>query len=828
MPRMMRWLESYWQDLKYALRGLSLNRGFTAVTVVSLALGIGANTGIFSVLDAVLWKMLPVEEPQELVFLDRHDGRQTPFSPGGKFRKFCDISYDLMREFDRRSSVVTGVTTFQGGPMIASIRGELEPVSTLRVDDNFYSVVGVRPHAGRLIQAGDMESGNIVVLSYAYWQRRFGGEPVVGNSISLDGTVYTIGGIAPPEFFGVVPGHGFDISVPLIERELRSTGPPPADPRSGRLFFVIARLKRKVGTEEAGRSLSVLLRQMMHEQRVVLGAGNLIDQHWIEATPASHGLASLRAQYSKPLVAVMTLVFIVLLITCANVANLLLARATVRQKEMAIRASIGAGRQRLVRQLMTESMVLGLAGGTAGLLLAYWTKEGLLALVSIGRAEPIPLDVSLDHRALLFTFAVSIGTGLLYGLAPAWRASGASWTGLGSRTADRRPSNLSKVLVAVEVALSIVLLAGAALFVRSFQNLTTLDAGFHRDHVLMVSINPTLAGMQQTQNRMLYTRVAEGIMALPGVVSASYSRMSPLGGGSSLSGMAPPAYVSPPGEGGPLTYFQSVGPRYFETLGMRVVAGRDFRVEDNEDAPKVIAINEAAARKYFPGQDPIGQRMGHEENRSEFEVIAVVSDARTTNLREPAEVTAYLPVLQAGEARDTVLQIRTTGEPLQLATMIRQVVREVNAAVPVMSVSTLDEWTDRSLALERLVATLATLFGVLALVLASVGLAGVLWFNVARRKNEIGIRMALGAQQGHVIWLVFRESLALVVAGMLVGLPCAIAAAAAARSLLFGLNPADPASLGVAVVVLGLVTLTATYGPARRAARISPMEALRM
>jgi predicted permease len=523
----------------------------------------------------------------------------------------------------------------------------------------------------------------------------------------------------------------------------------------------------------------------------------------------------------------MALVAIVLLITCANVANLLLARAAARQREVAIRASIGAGRRRLVRQLLTESLVLSLASGALGLLLAYWGKEGLIRLASSGRTETLPVNVALDHRALLFTLGISLGTGLLFGLAPAWKGSGVTWMGLAAGSTSTRRSILSRALVSAEVALSIVLVAGAGLFVRTFQNLAQLDAGFRRDHVLTVRVNPTLARMKEPQSRLLYTEIIERINSLPGVVSASYSRMPPLSGGSSLSGIAPPGYISPPAEDGPLTYVESVGPRYFETLGMRLIAGRDFRTEDNQNGPKVIAINETAARKYFPGQNPIGRRMGHGSNRSEFEVIAVLADARRRSLREAADPTVYLPVLQSGDARDTVFQIRTHGDPFQLAPTIRQIVREVNAAVPVMEVNSLEEMANRTLAQEQLVAALSSLFGAMALILAGVGLAGVLSFAVVRRTSEIGIRMALGARQHDVTWMILRESLALALAGIVVGLPCTIAAASAAQSLLFGLTPVDPGTLGFAAVLLAIAALAAAYVPARRAARISPMAALR-
>jgi predicted permease len=554
------------QDARFALRAFRRQPGFAAVAVVTLALGIGANTAIFSVLDAVLWKSLPVRAPEELVFLERYTGGDIATLPGGRFRKFAGINYGLMEAFRERGDVLAGATTFRPGRMVAAAGGEAEPVFGISVDDHFFSVLGVEPFAGRLIHPGDAREGGIAVLSHRYWMRRFGGGEAVGRTLVLNGASYTIAGITPPEFFGLMPGDPFDVAVPLPPGEARAPG-PISDPLTGRLFWVLARLKPGVTTAQADAALTAFLRRTMTEEGLRLRGNDAIDKHRIRSAPAARGLDLLRARFSKPLIAVMALVALVLLITCSNVANLLLARAAARQREMAIRVSIGAGRGRIARQLLTESVMLALGGGALGLAIAKASKDALLYLNGAG-GQPMALDAALDLRALAFTVAVSLGTGLLFGLAPAFSAARPGVGSLFGRATHRlRPASLlSRALVVAQVALSVVLLVGAGLLVRSFQNLTTLDAGYRRDHVLLVSVNPLLARLKESECRDYYRRAWDRINALPGVVAASYSRLAPLSGGSTITAIAPPGYAPPSGQE-LLTWMESVGPRYFQALG---------------------------------------------------------------------------------------------------------------------------------------------------------------------------------------------------------------------------------------------------------------------
>ncbi len=464
--------------------------------------------------------------------------------------------------------------------------------------------------------------------------------------------------------------------------------------------------------------------------------------------------------------------------------------------------------------------------GSPGIAVAYWCLQGLVALVAAG-GDPLVLRVSLDSRTLAFTAAVTIATGLLFGLAPAWRSSRAGVDTLAQRSGDRgRPASMpSRLLVVAQVMLSMVLLVGAGLFVRTFRNLVTLDAGYQRTNVLAVGLDPQLAGLKGPRVATLYRRTLERLAVLPGVQSASFERNRPLSGGGSLSGIRPPGYV---GDEELITWFEEVGPRYFETLGMRLVAGRDFRMEDDIDAPKVIAINETAARAFFPNQNPLGRRMGGRGPRfDDYEVVAVVADARHVNLREPPKVMVYLPALQDPNIRSTSILVRTTGDPLPLADDVRQIVREIEPSAPVMSVTTLADVAARSVRAERLTATLASVFGALALVLAGVGLSGVLLFGVARRTREIGVRMALGATISQVMAMVLRESTVVVAAGIAIGLPCAMASGRLAQSLLFGLSPSDPWTMTGAALILVAVAVVASIWPARRAASVNPLVALR-
>lgn len=812
------WLEQLGQDVRYALRSFARHPGFTAVILISLALGIGANAAIFSLLDAVLWKMLPVAQPEQLVFLER----TIP-------RKFSGLSWPLMEALERREPRLAGVTTGRTahGTLRASTDAGLEPIKTLLVADDFFSLLGVGPALGRVLQPGDVRSvDRVAVLSHGFWQRRFGGADLIGTTILLNGTPHTVVGVAAREFFGFNPGETFDVCAPLDAADLQGSG-AVTDPGAPQLSWVIGRLKPGVTPGQASGSLTTLLQQMIREEKLADVTPERIAQQRIEVRPASQGLEELRRRFSQPLLALMALVGLVLAITCANVANLLLARGAARGREMAIRASVGAGRARLCRQLVTESVTLAAAGGALGLLLAQVLPAALVRLAA-SNSQAVGLEARLDHRALLFTAAISILTGLVFGLAPAWSAARAGVAAVYGRAkpAGGSLSRTSRMLMTAQIALCVVLVAGAGLFVRTLRNLENFDPGFRRDQLLLVRVDPQLAGLRGATVADLYAQILERIRALPGVAGATLERNQPLSGAWTVNPVAPAGYVPPDGQ--PLaTRVEEVGPRFFETLGIPLLAGRDFRASDDRQAPRVVAINEAAAREFFPGRNALGQRLGPQDDPTRAEIVAIAADARHASVRELPKPLVYLPVLQMPNARDTVFFIRSAADPAVLAPRVRQIIHQANPNLPVMEVTTLDAVAARALMRERLLATLAGGFGGLALTLAVVGLGGVLLFAVARRTPEIGVRMALGATRSAVVGMVLREALLLAGAGLVLGIPAAIATGRLAEGLFFGLRATDPVTLGLAAAILAIAAVAAALWPASRAARVDPMIALR-
>jgi predicted permease len=815
-------LEHLGQDLRQAVRTMRRSPGLTLVIIGSLALGIGANTTLFTLTDAVLRRNLPVPAPDRLVFLERHPG-----SVFGGSKKFCDISVPLMQAMEERAPVLAGVTTFYLHEMTAIRGSEADPVTVLIAAENLFPVLGVRPASGRLFQPGDAKEEKVAVLGHRYWQRVYEGRPVVGEGIVLNGESYTIVGVGPPEFFGLVAGEAFDVSIPLPERHLPARGRSSTDPSAQSLKWVLGRLDDAVTLEQAGRSLTGLLQEMMVAEGTAESDPERFARNRIEVRSAAQGIEVLQGRYSQPLRVLSALVALVLLLTGVNVANLLLAQATAREHEMAVRVALGAGRGRLLRQMLSESTLLACAGGVLGLLLAQWAAPAMLHLLARD-AEPLLLDVSLNWRALGFTALVVMGVGLLAGTAPAWRFMSEDRIappGGGMRGSKPTP-RLASVLVVVQVALATVLLVAAGLFVRSFQNLAKLDPGFHRDGLLLVKVDPVIAGIKGAPLADLYVRMIERLEATPGVISATFERNQPLGGGWTASTLFPVGFTPAPGAE-PFIRTEDVGPRYFETLGMQLRTGRDFQVADNRNAPRVVVINESAAALFFPGEDALGRRLAHTVSKLDYEIVGVAADARHVSLRRGATPMAYYAVLQSEAIRETTLHIRVAGDPLAFARDVRRIIREVDSRVPVMNVTTLAAVSDASLARERVTATLAGAFGGLALLLAGVGVGGLLSFAVARRTHEIGIRMAMGADGPTVVIMILRGTLRLVAAGVMVGIPGAWIAGQAMHSLLFGLSPADPVTLSTTVVALTLVGVGATWLPARRAAKVDPVIALR-
>lgn len=810
-------LERLGRDLRYGSRALLRNPGFAGVAMLSLALGIGANTAVFSLLNAVVLKTLPVRNPEELVSF-RHPS----------------FSYPIFEQVRERAAIFSGIFAWDLQRFHVDWNGDPQSTEVLLVTDEFYPTLGVPAFLGRTIHPG--EEGPVAVISYACWQRRFAGDPgIAGRNIRIDRVPVTIVGVAPPGFFGVAPGITAEITVPVAV--LPRLRPQDADilQRTAQAWLhFMARLKPGVGLRQADASLQVFWPQVMEavtDPRMPADRRQRYLSRTTGLVPAGTGYSRVRNEFSQPLWLLLGLVALVLLVACATVANLLLARSSVRRREIAVRQALGASRSRLIRQLLTEALLLAGMGAACGILFAYWGARALLALLSTAR-DPIVLDLAPDWRVLCFTMAVAFATALLFALAPALRATRADPGGAlkdTSRIAGRERWRLGKGLVVAQVALSLLLLAGAALFIRSLLHLKFLDPGFEVRNVLLVAADPLAAGYRGPRLAAFYRELLERLRSVPGVQSASLSWVPPVSnqmGG--WTGIVSVDGVPQPGARDN-TYFNPISPGYFATLGTPILQGRDFGPHDNESGLKAAIVNESLARYFFPGGTPIGRRIsiGRDESRQDLEVVGVVKDAKYQYLQEPPRRIAYLPYLQLPEflaANNLVAEVRTTASAT--ADAIRREARALDAAVPV-EMETLAARIDESLIKERVIAAISAFLAAIALILACAGLYGLMAYTVARRTNEIGIRMALGARERSVLWMVLRESLALAFAGVIVGLGASLALARLVASMLHGTAATDPLGLSTAAALMLAVAGFAGYLPARRASRIDPMVALR-
>jgi predicted permease len=674
-------------------------------------------------------------------------------------------------------------------------------------------------------------------MSYSWWQRRFARDPsVIGKTLTIGSTVFHIIGVAPPEFFGTSVGESPDLWIPasMITQVPPGWGgdEPTRDP-SFQSFYILARLNPGVTMTQAGAQVNVLFKQSLRER---VGSApsqkelSAIQHAMIELTPGGRGLSQIRGRISTLLEILMGAVGLVLLIACANIANLLLARAASRQKEIAVRLSIGAGRLRLVRQMLTESALLALAGGVAGVLFAWWATGFLLWMVSTG-GEALPLKVAPDARVLTFTTLLSLATGILFGLAPALRAtrvelSSSLKEGRGSLPARSR-NVLAKALIVSQVALSVVLLIGASLFVRSLVNLRNVDTGFNKENVLVFGVDTPSAGYKDDDPRLtsLYQQVEQRVRELPGVRFASFSFFTFEQG--AWTAPAYPQGRAPSSQNQGEIHNNVIGPEYFAAMDEPVILGRAFNSRDTEKSPKVAVINETMAHTYFPGESPIGLRYGFSPQHSgEFEVVGVAKDAKYESLREKPKPMAFYPYSQrVGYYGDFI--VRYSGDPRAIVPEIRRAFTGVNSNLPVTDVRTLAEQVDNTLVGDKLIARLSSFFGLLALMLASIGIYGVLSYAVAGRTSEVGLRMALGAKRSNVVWVVMRDVLVLVVIGLVIGVPGAVSLERLASDMFYGLAAVDAVSIAAAVSILALVAGVAAYLPARKASLVDPMTALR-
>jgi predicted permease len=846
-------MQTLWQDLRYGIRMLAKNPGFTAVAALTLALGIGANTAIFSVINSVLLSTLPVENPQQLVLLTDPDSHG--MSVGNQDGDRDLLTYAEFQDIAEHNQVLSGTlaaqSSFRSLPVtVVGVQetGTGAPAGVNMVSGSYFSVLGVTANLGRTFgtEVDKLRDANpVAVISYGFWKSRFGGDPsILNRKLRIRQTTFDVIGVTPPRFFGETVGTAPDIWVPLTMQAEVFPGEDWLSPEKNPVektewLQVMGRLKPGVSVAQAKASINVTFQQYLHSQ---IGTGSIggsekdfLNQH-IALVEGSRGASMLHSEFGTPLLILMGVVGLVLLIACANVANLLLARAASRQKEIAVRVAMGAGRARLFRQLLTESVLLAGIGGVLGLLLAQWADAVLLRLVSRG-PSPIPLDTHPDAKILGFTLGVSLLTGILFGLAPAIRAArvdlnsvlkGTSRSVVGGATYGGRVP-VGKILVVAQVAFSVLLLVVAGLFVHSFQKLTEVQLGYDHDHLLLFGVDPTESGYKAPATAQLYKDLLENIRAIPGVRAATLSQNGLFSHSESNDEVSIDGYKPKSGQQ-MNARFDEVGPNYFTTVGIPVLMGRDITPEDGGGGQRVGLINQTMARYYFGNENPIGKRIWDmfPTTHDDFVVVGVAADAKYNNLREKTPRRFYVPFFHPiGDVSFARIEVRAAGDPSSLAAAVRAAVKQTAPTLPPIGIHTMNDLVSESLTSDRMVTKLTGFFGALAVLLACIGIYGIMAYAVAGRTGEIGIRMALGARRGDVVWLVLRECLLLVVIGLAIGLPAVLGASKLIKSLLFGLTAADPVALSLATALMFVVAALAGYIPALRASRTDPMAALR-
>jgi predicted permease len=822
-------------EIRYALRSLARSPVFAAVAILSLALGIGANTAVFTLLDHVLLHSLPVRNPDELVQL-KEVGNFYGSNTG-----MNSLSYPMYEDLRGRNQVFSGILCRFQGPVSASFAGRNERAMGELVSGTYFQVLGVRPALGRLFTPEeDRTRGGapVAVLSYDHWMTRFAGDPaIIGKEILVSDNKLTVIGVAQAGFDGVERLFPTQIYVPMMMAKQFSS--PSMDDRRTRWVQVFARRKPGVSLIQAKASLEPIFHNVLEmevQQKEFARTSPYTRQQFLKMTldvlPGGGGENIAERFLKGPLWAMMAMVGLVLLIACANVANLMIARSMARQKEVAIRLALGASRGRLVRQLLVESTLLSLAGGLLGLLIAPPTMR-LLVDIMPQMDPPLKFLVNPNLRALCFTIAVSVFTALVFGLAPALRATrpnlAPTLKDQAGAVAGGGQAAWRKLLVSAQVALSLLLLIGAGLFTRSLSNLQDLRPGFEVRNLLSFSLNPTLNGYQTERARLFYQQLTQELAALPGARSAALALVPPLSYDDWDSDFSVEGYAAKAGEN-MNSHENYVSPGFFATLKIPLEAGRDFTDRDRIGAPKVAVVNRKFALHYFGGRDPVGRHIGDGTDpgtRTDIEIVGVVGDTKYETMREEIPRQVFFPYLQRGRSGNMTAYVRTDVASDQMFPVLRAAVRKLDANLPVSLMKTVERQKDDSLSVDRLAATLATAFGVLATLLAAIGLYGVMAFLVARRTREIGLRMALGAVTGNVIWLVVREVLLLAGIGVLVGLPVSLAVTRLLASLLYDVNPNDPANIALATLGIAAIAAVSGYLPARRATRVDPVTALR-
>ena len=837
-------------DLRYAARVLVKNPVFSAVAVLTLSLGIGANTAIFTLLDQVLLRLLPVKDPQQLTLLAMQ-GHNYGNNWGGNA-----ISYPMYRDFQSHNEVFSGMFCRFSTTVSLSAEGRAERAEAELVSGTYFSVLGVGMALGRPFTPEvdrTPEGAPLVILNHSYWKQRFGGDPgILGKKLTVNKHDMTVVGVAQAGFDGVELGYSPQLFIPvMMQPEAFIVPMKMLSDRRDRWVNAFGRLKPGVTAQQAKASLAPFMHSMLENEvrEAAFAHASAYDREqflkcFIDVLPGSQGRSYFRRELSTPLWVLMAITGVVLLITCANLANLLLARASGRQREIAVRLAIGAGRGRIVRQLLVETVLLSLLGGVAGLALAFGAAKALMVMYLPSDSEGLTISAAPDFRILLFTLVVTLLTGIVFGLAPALRTTrpdiSRTLKDEGGAVVGAGHGRVRQALVVAQVSLSLLLLIGAGLFLRTLTNLSNLGPGFPADRLVGFQIDPSRSGYTTERAKILFQQLTDSLGTIAGVQSVGLAAMRILENNEWDSSATVEGYNPATPKDRPEPYMNMISPGYFATLGVPIVLGRDFTVNDNREVkngpqpddwtPTAVMINEKFARLYFQGQNPLGRHIGFGNDpgtHTDMEVIGVVKDIKYTNLRDEIPAQAYIPYLGSHFLGSMTVYLRTAADPDQAMPAARAKVRELDANLPIYDLRTTEASIRNSLSTERMIASLSTVFGSLATLLAALGLYGVMAYSVVQRKREIGIRMALGAEPGSVVWMVMRDVLRLVATGIAVGVPAAMALGRLVATQLYGLSAHDPSILAFATAALALVACLAGYLPARRASRLDPMVALR-
>jgi predicted permease len=834
-------MTAFLQDLRYALRTFSKSPGFTAVAVLTLALGIGANAAIFALVDRVLLRLLPVRDPSSLVLLRSPGPTQGhSWNDGDDAMPFSAPFY---RELAAKNTAFDGLIAEYPLAVSFAARGETERADGELVSGNFFQILGVPPALGRVFVADDdgISGGHpIVVLSHGYWTRRFGADPsILNQTIVANGHPLTVVGVARKGFQGIQSGRPADLFVPLaMKPQMTPSWNGLEDPKD-RWLQLVGRVKPGLSREEAEARLLPLYRGMLEELLPKLNTMDAKQQQRfldrrILLEPGGHGRAVLSSDVGKPLLSLMGMVALVLLIACSNLAGLLAARGAARQREYGIRLAIGASRFQLLRQSIVECLLFALAGGALGLLVASWTLHALLGAFPADDGLR-QLGVAVDPHVLVFAALVSVVAALLFGVAPSWRAARLDpartlrGQGRGTTSAGREVIRLRQGLVTAQVALTLVLLVAAGLFVRSLGNLGRVALGFRADHVIGFTVAPQLSGYPEQQTAAFSRQLLDRLKALPGVHSVAAAHIATMSGSTNGGDFVIEGRESESNRDDRSAHYNLISPDYFTTLGIPLVAGRDFAWTDDANAPKVAVVNETLARRFFPGKTPIGVRLsfGRQNRKPDIEIVGVVRNSKSAAVDEDDSPFVYTPLLQEDDLGALTFYLRTESDPRTLAAPVREEVRAIDAQLPIYDLMPLQTRIEDSLVTQRVIVMLSGAFGALAAILAALGIYGVLSYAVAARRQEIGVRMALGADPASVRRLIWREVARFLLIGAAIGLPCAYALGRTVESILFGVHATDLGIFAVGAALMAAVAMAAAGPPAFRAARTDAIDALR-